>query len=73
MTALSWKPGPLTDDQLDSAVKFARTLPPVNCRIKLIKTKYRQEEVVEVQRHLRHLVKDIARKLQVTMNRLYAG
>ena len=73
ITALSWKPGSLTDDQLDSVVKFARTLPPVNSRITLIKTKHRQEDVVEVQRHLRHLVKDIGRKLQATMDRLYAG
>ena len=73
ITALSWKPGSLTDDQLDSVVKFARSLPPVNSRITLIKTKHRQEDAVEVQRQLRHLVKDIGRKLQATIDRLYAS
>ena len=45
----------------------------MNSCITLIKTKHCQEDVVEVQPHLRHLVKDIGRKLEATIDRLYAG
>ena len=72
-TVLSWKPGSLTDDQLDSVVKFASSLPSVNSGITIIKTKHCQEDAVEVQGHLRHLVKDIGRKLQATMDHLYGS
>ena len=51
-------------------MKFARILAPVNSRITLNKTKHRQKEIVEVQHHPRHLVKDIGRNLEATMDRL---
>ena len=73
ITALSWKPGSLTDDQLNSVIKLAGSLPPVNSRITLINMKHCQEDTVELKRQLRHLVKDIGRKLQATMDRLYAS
>ena len=73
ITALEWKPGSLADEQLDSVVRFARSLPPVSGRITCIKTKHRPEDLVEVERQIRHLVRDIGRKLQATNDRLYAG
>ena len=71
--ALSWKPGSLTDDQLILVVIFACSLPLVNSRITLIKMKHRQEDAVEVQRQPKHLVKNIGRKLQATMDHLYVS
>ena len=53
-------------------VKFPRSLPPVNSRITLIKTKHCQEDAKEVPRQMRHLVKDMGGKLQMTMDRLNA-
>ena len=72
ITALSWKPGSLTDNQLESVIIFARSLPPVKSQIARIKNKHRPEDVAEVERQIRHLVRDICRKLQATMDRLKA-
>ena len=71
-TALSWKPRSLTDNQLESSIIFARSLPPVRGQIAGIKNKHRPEEVAEVERQIRHLVRDICRKLQAVVDRLNA-
>jgi len=61
----------LTGTQIDSVLGFARSLTPVKGRIKLIKTNHRPEDVDEVQRQIRVLVMDTAKKLQATNNRLH--
>jgi hypothetical protein len=70
--AVPMKPGNLSASELDSINSFARSLPPVRGHIAAIKKKHRPEDVVEVGRQLRVLVKDTARKLQTTLNRLKA-
>jgi len=52
-------------------ISFARSLPSVSNRITLVKIKHRPENILEVERQIRHLVRDIGRKLQVMNNRLY--
>jgi len=57
---------------MKSVIGFARSLPPVSNRITLIKIKHRPEDSLQVERQIRHLVRDIGRKLQATNNRPYA-
>jgi len=57
---------------MDSVLSFARSLTPVKGRIKLIKTNHRPEYVDEVERQIRVLVRDTAKKLQATNDRLHA-
>jgi len=72
ITVLRWNPTSLTGTQMDSVLSFASSLTPVKGRIKLIKTNHRPEDVNEVERQIRVLVRDTAKKLQVTNNRLHA-
>jgi len=58
---------------MDSVLSFARSLRPVKGRIKLIKTNHRPEDVDEVERQIRLLVTDTAKKLQATNDRLHAA
>lgn len=69
MTARSLDPRRLSDSQLESVLGFARSLQPVAARIKLVQTKHQADDVDEVERHLRILVKDTAKKLQTTNER----
>ena len=46
---------------------FASALSPVKSRIKFIKSKYHADDVREIDRQLRILVRDTARKLQTAM------
>jgi hypothetical protein len=66
-------PGRLTDSQVDSVIAFARTLSPVKERIELIQTQHHREDVLELIRHLKILVKDSAKKLQTSNERQQAG
>ena len=53
-------------------ISFGRYLPPVSNRITLIKIKHRPEDILEVERQIRYLVRDVGRKLHARNNRLYA-
>jgi len=72
ITVLGWNPTSLTGTQMDSVLSFARSLTPVQCGIKLIKTNQRPEDVDEVERQIRVLVRNTAKKLQATNDRLHA-
>jgi len=72
ITVLKWNPTSLTGTQMDSVRSFACTLMPVKGRIKLIKTNHRPEDVDEVEHQIRVLVRDTAKKLQATNDRLHA-
>ena len=65
--ALSLDPERLTEAQFDSVVVFASALRPVKSRFKFIKNKHHTDDVKEIDRQLRILVKDTARKLQTAM------
>ena len=69
MQARSFDPGRLTAAQLTSMVVFASSLNPVQSRIMLIKTKHHSDDVKEVYRQLRMLVRDTAKELQTAMER----
>jgi len=58
--------------QMDSVLSFACSLRSVKGRIKLIKTNQRPEDVAEVERQIRVLVRETAKKLQATNDRLHA-
>jgi len=62
ITVLGWNPTSLTGTQMDSVLSFARSLTPVKRRIKLIKTNHRPEDVDDVERQIRVLVRDTAKK-----------
>jgi len=72
ITVLRWHPTSLTGTQIDSVLSFARSLMPVQGRIQLIKTNHRPEAVDEVDCQIRVLVRDTAKKLQATNDRLHA-
>jgi len=72
ITVLGWNPPSLTGTQMDWLLSFARSLTPVKGPIKLIKTNHCPEEVDEVERQIRVLVRDTAKKLQATNNCLNA-
>ena len=57
---------------MDSVLGFARSLTPVKGQIKLIKTNHRPEDVDEVELQIRVLVRDKAKKLQATNERLHS-
>ena len=66
MTARNLDPGHLTDAQVEAITVFARALPPVKDRVTHIKKNHHPDDVVELTRHLRMLVKDSARKLHTS-------
>jgi len=72
ITVHGWNPPSLTGTQMDSVLSFARSLTPVQGRITLIKTNHRPEDVDEVERQIRVLVRNTAKKLQATNDRLHA-
>jgi len=72
ITVLGWNTTSLTGTQMDSVLSYARSLMPVKGRITLIKTNHRPEDVDEVERHIRVLVRDTAKKLHATNDRLHA-
>jgi len=62
-------PGRLTESQVDSIISFARGLSPVTERIEFIKHYHEADDVWELIRHLKILVKDSAKKLQTSNKR----
>jgi len=59
-------PGRLTESHADSIISFARSLSLVKERIELIKGEHHADDVWELIRHLKILVKDSAKKLQTS-------
>jgi len=72
ITVLGWNPTSLTGTQMDFVLSFACSLTPIKGRIKLTKTNQRPEDVDEVERQIRVLVRDTATKLQAKKDRLHA-
>ena len=65
--AQSLDPGRLTEAQFDPVVVLASARRPVKSRIKFIKSKHHADDVKEIDRQLKILVKNTARKLQTAM------
>jgi len=73
MIARHLGPGRLTETQVDSILLFARGLSPVKERIELIKRQHHADDLLELNRHLKILVRDAGMKLQTTKERQRAG
>ena len=59
----------LTETQLAWVLNFARSLPPISSWLRELKTSFRKSAVAEFERHMKILVKDVAKKLQTTFER----
>jgi len=66
MTARNLDPGHLIEAQVEAISVFARALPHVKDRTTHIKKNYHPDDVVELTRHLKMLVKDSPRKLHTS-------
>jgi len=66
MIARYLDPGRLTETQVDSILLFARGLSPVKERIGLIKRQHHANDLLELNRHPKILVRDSGKKLQTT-------
>jgi len=66
-------PSRLTESQVDSIVSFPCSLSPVQERIELIKSQHHPDDVGEFIRHLKILVKDSAKKMQMSNECQKAG
>jgi len=73
MIARHLDPGCLTETQGDSILLFARGLSPVKERIELMKPQHHTDDLLELNRHLKILVRDSGKKLQTTTERQRAG
>jgi len=73
MIARHLDPGRLTETQVDSILLFAHGLSPVKERIELIKCKHHTGDLLELNRHLKIVVRDSGKKLQTTKERQRAG
>ena len=69
MIARNVNPGRLTETQVNSVLLFARGLSAVKERIVLLKRQHHANDVLELNRHLRILLKDSAKKLKATNKR----
>ena len=66
-------PGHLTETQVDSILLFARGLSPLTERIELIKRQHHADDLLELNRHLKILVRDSGKKLRTTKGGQRAG
>jgi len=66
-------PGRLTETQVDSILLFACGLSPVMERIELITRQHHADDLLELNGHLKLLVRDSGKKLQTTKKRQSAG
>jgi len=66
-------PGRLTETQVDSILLFGRGLSPVKQRIELIKRQHNADDLLELNWHLKILVRDSGKKLQTTKEGQRAG
>jgi len=73
MIACHLEPGRLTETQVDSILLFAHGLSPVKERIELIQRQHQADDLLELNRHLKTLVRDSGKKLQTTKERQRAG
>jgi len=73
MIARYLDPGRLTETQVDSILLFARGLSAVKERIELSKRQHHADDLLELNRHLKILVRDSGKKLQTTKERQRAG
>jgi len=65
--------GRLTETQVDSILLFARGLSPVKERIELMKRQHHADDLLELNGHLKILVRDSGKKLQTTKEHQRAG
>jgi len=63
MIACHRDPGRLTETQVDSILLFARGLSPVKEQIELIKCQHHADDRLELNRHLKMVVRDARKKL----------
>jgi len=73
MIARHLDPGRLTETPVDSILLFAGSLSPVKERIELIKCQHHTDELMELHRHLKILVRDSGKKLQTSKEHQRAG
>jgi len=73
MIARHLDPGRLTETTVDSILWFARRLSLVKERIELIKRQHHGDDLLELNRHLKILVRDSGKKLQTIKERQRAG
>jgi len=73
MIARHLHPGRLTETQVDSILLFARGLSPVKERIELIKRQHHADDLMELNRLQKIVVRDSGKKLQTTKERQRAG
>jgi len=73
MIARHLDPDRLTKTQVDSILLFARGLSPVKERIELIKRQDHADYLLELDWHLKILVRDSGKKLQTTKECQRAG
>ena len=66
MTAGNLDPGHLTNTEVDAITVVAHSLSPVKERLALIRKKHHADDVKELSRRLRMLVKDKTRKLHTS-------
>ena len=66
MIARHLEPGRLTEPQVESILLFAHGLSPVKERIELIKCQHHANDLLELNRHQKILVRDSGKKLQTT-------
>ena len=68
-------PGPWSPNRNASGFNFIvpRGLSPVKARIELIKRQHHTDDLLELNRHLKILVRDSGKKLQTTQERQRAG
>jgi len=65
-TALNLDPGYLTDGQIEGITVFAHALPPLKDPVTPTRKNHPPDHLMELARHLRMLVKDLAGKLQTS-------
>jgi len=73
MIARHLVPGRLTETQVVSILLFARGLLPVKERIELIQCQHHADDLLELNRHLKILVRDSGKKLQTPKEPQRAG
>jgi len=73
MIARHLDPGRLTETQVDSILLFVRGLSSVKERIELFKRQHHADDLLELNRHLKILVRDSGKKLPTTKERQRAG
>jgi len=73
MIARHLDPGRLTETQVDSILLFARGLSPVKERIELNKRQQHADDLLELNRNRKILVRDSGKKLQTTIERQRAS